>query len=358
MIKEVSVRCSPLCFLPSGRLVCYKSGDILIFEQDSLIKQFSLTTQFKEKYLSRCNYLNRLLRIGVRAAIAIDEQTILISFGTKIVECNLKLETISKGYECEKGVRPLTFCKVENVSSIDNGIYFGGYLLNMNKKPVSVYKRVEKDKWEIVYTYPTGKINHIHAIVPDNYRNCLWIFTGDFGYSSAIWKITKNFQNVECFCCNNQNYRGCVAFALPEGVLYATDAPFTKNHIYLMKSDSRIYTLKEIDGSCIYGCQWKDQYVFSTTVEGDGRNLSKMDFLFGRKRGAGIKDNYVHMYCGNIQNSFHEIYKEKKDFMPFYTFQFGVFKFPTGINTSNSLYFQPVATNCNDLKLMKIKEYR
>ena len=68
-----------------------------------------------------------------------------------------------------------------------------------------------------------------------------------------------------------------------------------------------------IDSSCIYGCQWNDKYVFSSIVQRDGRNPPRMEFCFGRKRGAGIKDEYVHMYCVNIKEGFKEIYKEKKD---------------------------------------------
>ena len=109
-----------------------------------------------------------------------------------------------------------------------------------------------------------------------------------------------------------------------------------------------------IHGSCIYGCQWKDKYVFSSTVEGDGRNTSLWEFYFGRKRGAGIKDNSVHLYIGNLLDGFNEIYVEKKDIMPFYTFQFGVFKFPYEVNNSDFLYFQPVATKNNDLSLMTL----
>ena len=111
-----------------------------------------------------------------------------------------------------------------------------------------------------------------------------------------------------------------------------------------------------IHGSCIYGCQWKDKYVLSSTVEGDGRNTSRWEFYFGRKRGAGIKDDYVHMYMGNLQEGFKEIYKEKKDCMPYYTFQFGVFKFPAGVNNTDTLWFQPVATMKNDLRMVGILE--
>ena len=40
--------------------------------------------------------------------------------------------------------------------------------------------------------------------------------------------------------------------------------------------------------------------------------------------------------------------------MPYYTFQFGAFKFPSGINHTDTLYFQPVATRDNDLCLVSI----
>ena len=60
------------------------------------------------------------------------------------------------------------------------------------------------------------------------------------------------------------------------------------------------------------------------------------------------------MYIGNLKDGFRELYKEKKDCWPLYTFQFGVFKFPSGINNTDTLYFQPMATVYNDGKLMAI----
>lgn len=263
---------------------------------------------------------------------------------------------ISKGYHCGEGIRPLVFTKVKKIDRFDDGLYFGGYLGNMGKQPVNVYHRIGVDRWEVVYTFPQGAINHVHNIIPDPYRQCLWIFTGDFEEASAIWKVTDNFKKVERVVCNDQKYRGCIVFALPEGLLYATDAPFADDYIYLLNPETyKVKELSPIDGSCIYGSQWKDKFVFSSTVEGDGRNQTKMEFLFSKKRGAGIKNNYVHMYMGNLQEGFKEIYKEKKDSMPFYTFQFGVFKFPSGVNNNNTLYFQPVATKNNDLDLMAIE---
>ena len=356
-LKRISSKTSPLCFLPDGKLVCYKHGDVLIFERKKEVRKISLFNSSRERLFGRSRLISRLLRLGVRAAESIDNERIVLSIGNMLYELNINTGVLSKGYFCGEGIRPLKFSTVTNVDGFEDGIYFGGYLGNMDKKPVHVYHRVGEDDWEIIYTFPQGSINHVHAIVSDSYRKCFWVFTGDFDDAAAIWKVTDGFKIVERVVCNNQKYRGCVAYALPEGLLYATDAPYADDFIYLM--DPKTYEVKQIcpiDGSCIYGCQWKDKFVFSTTVEGDGRNTSKMEFLIGRKRGAGIKDEYVHMYMGNLKDGFREIYKEKKDGMPNYTFQFGVFKFPYGINNSDVLYFQPVATKINDQNLMVYSE--
>lgn len=347
----------PLCFLPSGKLVCYKRGDILVLENQHVDRTIPVFRGAKERLIGRIRYLYRMLRLGVRAAVALDEDNILLSFGNFIYELNLSSGKRSSGFFCGNGIRPLSFTKVNGILSIDDGIYFGGYIGNTDKKTVNIYKRSGVDSWKVVYTFPQGTINHVHTIVSDPYRNCLWIFTGDFGEAAAIWKVEDGFRKVERVCCNNQKYRVCASFSLPEGLLYATDAPFTDNYIYLMNTkDYSMKSIIPIDGSCIYSCQWRDAFVFSSTVEGDGRNIPRMEFLFGRKRGAGVKNDYVHMYCGNISAGFKEIYKEKKDWLPFYTFQFGVFRFPHGANNSNELYFQPVATQDNDCRLMVIKD--
>lgn len=356
-LYQIAKNTTPLCYLPTGKLVCYQLGDVLVMEEGRVAKRLSVFHNKKERILGHCRYISRLFRIGVRAAWALDEENVLLSVGNTIYELNLSIGELSDGYFCGEGIRPLIFSEVKCISNIEDGIYFGGYLGNRAKDPVSVYKRIDKDLWEKVYSFPQGAINHIHAIVPDRYRDCLWIFTGDFDEASAIWRVNDNFKTVECVCCNDQKYRGCVVFSIPEGLLYATDAPFTNNHLFLLKTDEKfmLYNLKEIAGSCIYGCQWQDKYVFATTVEPDGRETNLFKTFTSRKRGSGIKDDFVHLYIGNMTYGFYDIYKEKKDRLPYAAFQFGVFKFPYGINNTDSLLFQPVATRENDMKLMGLR---
>ena len=353
MINRIKKNLSPLCFLPSGDLVCYQYGKLIILRNEEKVTEYPLFCNNKETLLGRINPLFRLLRLGVRAAEPIDESRIVLSVGNHLYEYDFASETLSTGYFVGVGIRPLIFTTVKGIAGFEDCICFGGYRGNKDKEPVHIYKRIATDKWEVVYTFQQGAINHVHNIVADPYRNCLWAFTGDFDEASAIWKITDNFRKVERVLCNDQKYRGCVIFPVQEGLLYATDAPFAPNHIYLMKEDLSVETICEIDGSCIYGCQFGDKIALSTTVEPDGRYNSKLNLLISRKRGAGIKDMYSHLYVGNISEGFKEVYKERKDIWP-YLFQFGAIRFPYGYNATGKLYFQPVATDKHDLDLMTI----
>lgn len=350
---RIKSKTSPLCIMPNGTLVSYRYGRILLYKNGRVANSYYVFKNIRECILGRMSLLYRLLRLGIRTAIVLDDDSIILSIGNWLYEFDISKGILSNGFYVGKGIRPLILTKVASIGGFNDSIVFGGYLGNMNKKPVNIYRRINIDNWEIVYTFPQGAINHVHNIVADPYRNCLWAFTGDFEEASAIWKITDNFNKVERVVCNDQKYRGCVAYSLPEGLLYATDAPFANDYIYLLYTDTmECQEFFPIEGSCIYGCQWKDKYVFSSTVEGDGRDMSIIEWLFTRKRGAGIKDDFVHLYMGNIKEGFKEIYRERKDSMPYYPFQFGVFKFPYGMNNTEILYFQPIATKRNDLFLM------
>ena len=303
----------------------------------------------------RSRLLQRFFRSGVRSAVSLDENRVIVSVGRGIYEIDLRNNRISDGYLCRKGVRPLKFTHVSGIEGFRDAVYFGEYCRNIDKEEVRIYRRVAEDSWEMVYAFPKGRINHIHAIIQDPYRKCLWVMTGDDNDASGILKVTDDFRNVVCVRSGQQKYRACVGFALPEGLLYASDSPTIDNGIYLMNLETYDVTcLKSIHGSCIYGCKWKDMYVFSTTVEGDGKEKNLIQSFFNTKRGPAIKDDYVHMYSGGLDTGFEEVYIEKKDRYPF-ILQFGAFHFPAGDNDGDVLYFHPVATVANEYSLMTLE---
>ena len=355
MTKKLLKHTTPLCFLPNGNLIAYSKGSVIIIDKDDrIVKKIRIKRGWAELLFSNFKPISRLLRIGLRASIAISDNVILFSRGNSLYELDLIDGIVSSGFYLGRGIRPLNFTKIEGIKGFEDGVVFGGYLMNFEKEPVSIYKRYSRDKWKIVFTFEDGAINHIHNIIPDRFRNCIWVLTGDFGEASAIWKISNDFSKVEKVLSNKQMYRSCACFPIKEGLLYATDAPFANNFIYLLDNSLNVSPISELLGSCIYACQVDNQFVFSTTVEPDGRDNTIINLLSRKKRGAGIKDSYAHIYVGNLDKGFIEVYKEKKDLWP-YLFQFGAFRFPCGDNKTRILYFQPIATNMHDLDLLSMR---
>lgn len=358
-VKRIAKNTIPLCYIDDGNLLCYKCGSFIIYKGNNIILQHKPVFKgFKDIFLSRIKIIVRFFRLGVRVAIHLDKKTVIISKSKSIYEYDFINNKISSGFSFKERIRPLNFSKIENIKGFDNSIVFGGYLSNPNRKNVSIYKRVGVDKWDVIFTFKEGLINHIHNIVGDPYRNCVWIFTGDFEHSAAIWKATDNFKTVECFFSGDQRYRACQAFVTPDGLLYATDTPFMGNYIFFLKFQGNKSTLQKIasiSGSCIYATTWKSNYVFSTTVESNGFYSNFLSFLIDKKRGDGIIDNKSHMYIGDIESGFKDVLSYEKDKYPF-SFQFGVFRFPDGHCSDDNLCFYPVGTKIYDLDLISLNK--
>jgi len=359
VVDFVYSKMSPLVFIDDHTLVCNRGEKIFLLDLQSkkITRSYSLKIPLLQRFFGKNKYLYRFFRCGVRAVEQLSNSNLLFAINNKLLEFDLSTGYCSTGYDMPKGVRPLNYTKIESINGFDECIVFGGYLSNPNKELVSIYKRVGVDDWKIIYSFTKGCINHIHNIIPDKYNDCVWIFTGDFGEGAAIWRATNNFENVKKVFSGEQKYRACAAFATKDGIIYATDTPFENNKIYLLSDSSRGSRVKEIAsiaGSSIYGCQVGDKFIFSSTVEANGINENLFKFLFGRKRGDGIVDDYIHLYSGNISEGFEDIYKLEKDFLPF-SFQFGVFKFPKNAKQTNVCYFQPISTRNYDQDLLKIE---
>ncbi len=358
MMVRLKKRLQPLCYLENGRLLAYRFSVFYILDAThfSIIQKYSVNLGFKEKYLSRIKLIYRFLRLGIRNATLINREVVAVFVNKQFYELNLSKMELIAGFVPEPGVRALNISAINDIAGFDNMLVFGGYLSNPEKKSVHIYKRTDIDNWEIIYTFPAGTINHIHNIIPDAENSCVWIFTGDFDKAAAIWQATDNFSKVECVFSDNQMYRGCVAFPLNQGILYATDAPFAQNAIRFLKKENNKWTselISDINGSCIYGCKVNDQYVFSTAVEPNGRNMNVLRCLFSWKRGEGIKHPYSYIYAGNMNAGFRIIYQVRKDSWPF-IFQFGVLKFPGEMNNTNYVIAEHIATRKYDCSAVAI----
>jgi hypothetical protein len=295
--------------------------------------------------------LRRLFRKDIRLAINLDEDNLLIVKDKKLYCLDTKKKVIKSRLPLPSGSRPLNVTKIESLLGFSDGVYFGEYFSNPHKLGVRIFKYSIKNTLELVYEFPLGTMNHIHNIVVDKYRNCLWLLAGDIDDGAAIYQIKDNFKSIVRVVYGHQHFRSCVLFPLKEGLLYATDSQYEPNSIRLLKETDKDLWVSEhifnINGPCVFGTKIDDNYLFSTSVEGLNNGNMLKQFI-RNKRGPGIDKNQSEIISGNLKSGFKSIYTNGKDIFPFVLFQFGNILFPNGDNESEKLIFTNIALKEND----------
>lgn len=346
-------RYTPLTYLSDDTILLYKKGKIYCY--NFLLKKIELYATFPFSFLydilAYSRFLSRLLRIDVRIGLKYSTNKCLLVRGGFFYSLDLKERILSKGNRISKGNYPLNIVEIVGLSGFTDGVYFGDYFYNPLKDTVNIWIYISEKEQEIVYTFPKGQVNHIHGLIPDNDNNCIWILTGDFDDAAAIWKATNNFDTLELVLSGNQDYRTCVAFPYDKGLLYCTDSPFKTNSLYYLLRNNEKWEIKkimDINGPVIYGGMYKQKYLFSTSVEPDGR-FNRFRNLITRVRGQAILDDYSYLYYGDMEGGINVVARYRKDVLPFGLFQFGAIRFPTNMHIASNLLMYCIGTKKNDL---------
>ena len=357
-LKIIKNRHKPLCMTQAGVLT-YSRGNIYLLNSDTYYAKriSSITSSFTRKILSRFRILERIFRLEPRVAIELSEDHILFSCQGKIYSLNINSGDILEESTFQRGMNnPLSIVIINGIKGFNDCVAYGEYIGNMKKGPVAIYTRsLTENDWKKAFEFKSNTVTHIHNVIPDPYRNCVYILTGDSDSESGIWIAQNNFNEVKPLFIGSQIYRSCCAFALPEGILYATDTSLEQNCIFLLKyTDSGWLSEKiaEISGSCIYGAKFGDKYAFSTTVEPDS-SVSGLRYRLSYRLGSGIKGWHSEVYIGNLETGFIKIASLRKDIFPMWLCQFGNVLFCNGCKEDELLAY-PVAVNKYDGKLISI----
>jgi hypothetical protein len=314
---------------------------------------YKFKTDFFTQISKVFNPLRRFFRKDIRYAIISKQNELVMVKEGVIYTLKISNGEILSEIKIPKGVRPLNFLKIKDLENFDEGLYFGEYFDNDEKEAVRIFKKGENSLDE-VYCFKPGSIYHIHNLIEDKNRGCVWILTGDFGNEAAIFQAFDNFKRIECVVRGQQVFRSCVAFPVAEGLLYATDSQFEQNSIRLLKQNNQVWEsiyVADLNGPCIFGSSIGDQYYFSTSVEAINSGGRIQKFL-RNKRGPGIIENHSEIVGGNCNKGFKTIYTNKKDFLPFILFQFGNILFPSGENKTKKIIFTPIALKKNDFNTL------
>lgn len=337
--------------------LAYSKGKVFIYDKEKCkrITQANIPMPLWSKFFARIRVLERIFRLEPRLAFLDTQNNMCITYHGCIYKIDFYAKNVSAVYFFRPGMNaPLSVTTIKETANFHKQTVFGEYF-DGAKSRVSIIS--ENIYYKKVYEFVMGQINHIHGIVQDIYRDKVYILTGDTDEGSGIWESTDDFATVKPLLIGKQMYRCCVLFPTKTGLLYATDTPLEQNSIMFIDDTNKAKKIYDMPGPCIYGKEFidikgKTQYVFATSVEPDSRK-EKWPYLFTCQKGPGVKDYYVHIIIGNLEDGFYEVDKLKKDVFPMTLGQFGNAQFPEG-NSEKNLIFTACSVKHYDGKSIKI----
>ena len=301
----------------------------------------------KTSLLSQSRILSRLKRLEPKCAGRLSETEFVVSLLRSIWLVDIQKGTCEKICENPEG-----FSEVINFCSTKDGVFWGDYGRNDQLKAVTVYCLEADKQVKPIYTFEAGKVRHIHNIVEDG--EGFLLFVGDNEEKAGIYRVNSDWTEVQPWKTGQQKYRAVVGWPYQGGVLYATDSVETENHIRYISADGAEKELAALNGSCIYGCETKDYYLFSTTVE-PHEGGGKLSLIF-EKLGGGIKSRDVTIMAVSKNDlTVRQVASYKKDGWPMKLFQYGRCIFAGGQQNTNSVWCSPVACKKIDGKSIKIE---
>ena len=285
--------------------------------------------------LGRWQLANRLLRLEPRCAGKLSDDRYVIGLKGKLWVVDTNKGILSELKWQRSGYGLISFCEK------DGSLYWGDYGTNPNHEEINIY-RLDKDlNISTVYSFPKNSIRHIHGIIKED--DNFIVMAGDNEPLAGIYRANSDWTEVEPWKTGEQKYRAVVGFPYNGGLLYATDSVETENHLRLIEPNGTERILTAINGSCIYGTETKDYYLFSTTVEShEGGGLRK---LLSNELGGGIKSKDVHIIAVSKKDlTVRVVKKYKKDIWPMKLFQYGRAPFAGGqVEAVDGVWCYPIA---------------
>lgn len=244
----------PLCYI-KGTLYLYRKGYIyrLVENQpEKVIQVYSSTAKESLRVLAR------LFRTEPKYAVPINESQMLL-VGHRIIKVvDVEKQVVEDICSSRDGFSdPLNIC----VGREKWVALWGDYGPNAEHDSINIYGLTKDSKVETIYSFKNGQVRHIHNIIPKQ-SGGYYIFTGDQEKDAGIYKANASFDQVEPVKIGKQQYRAVIGFDTPKGLLYATDAVNEKNYVYLLDGKGEPQKICALNGSCIYGTEFKGKYYF------------------------------------------------------------------------------------------------
>lgn len=226
---------------------------------------------------SKNRLIYRLLRAGFHSLEVLPDGKIIAILAKAIAVLEPGEVEFKTTWQIKRGTRPLNICVTP-----DRKVFWGEYFNNENRDEVYIYGSEDEGySWEVIYSFPRGKIRHIHNIIYDPFEDCLWVLTGDEDHECYIMRVSRDWHSVDTILWGSQQTRAVTFIPMPDALYFATDTHRELNYIYRLKRDGVVERLAPIAGSSTYGCKVGEAIFFSTGVEPSRVNRYPFACLYG-----------------------------------------------------------------------------
>lgn len=344
----------PLCYI-SEKLILFKKNKLYSFDNNDIKCILKLDSSIKNKIKQLNRITIRLFRQEPRCAMTISNNEILMIYKKKIYIIYVfehEFRVVGSVRSGFSDTLNLCLSKHEKYKAI-----WGDYGSNYNYEHINIYALTYNNKIEILYTFKKNTIRHIHNIISS--EKGYFIFTGDNEMQAGIYFADFNFKEVIPIVVGNEKSRAVQGFYYNNKLVYATDFVEKENSInYIDINDEfiKVIEIGKINGSCIYGTELKNGFLFSTTVE-SSEKIKGLKALLSTRSATGIKSNQIQLIYINKESLETRLVKKGiKDNYPMKLFQYGCFMFPQNSKNKKNVEIYCMAQKNYDGKIISINE--
>jgi hypothetical protein len=149
-------------------------------------------------------------------------------------------------------------------------VYFGEYITTPRPHQVRVF-RGSRDgtEWDIVHTFPTGEVFHVHSIQYDPYRSRYWVTTGDRDAESKILYSDDGFASIHLLGGGSQDWRVVSLMVTKQDLYWGSDNDYEPASIFRWNfPNARLSKIVEIGKPSYFSTILKNNVlILSTTYE-------------------------------------------------------------------------------------------
>ncbi|NQT25739.1 hypothetical protein HQ585_10310 [candidate division KSB1 bacterium] len=264
-----------------GNAYLSRYNQIYLINPEGRITYFASVPFTKPHHrLLKISIAERLMRSNISHILPLKNGTVLVFFNHRIFI--VSQNGVQSEYYIATCRRPVNVYYNDESGRILWGDYLAGH-----KNTINIYESQDfGSSWNILHTFPSGMIRHVHNIVFDKYNKHFWILTGDSDRESGIWK-TKDFSKINPFLTGSQNYRAMSIIPTEKGIVIPTDTEYQQNYIqYFSYETSRLERIHKLDGSAFFAQKVNNKFLISTVSEPSKINTTEHADLWIRNDGG------------------------------------------------------------------------